>query len=71
MQRCKKKIEVEDNLLNKIEKEYSKEHIVIIGDWSIGKQMSNFISTPNIILKRKLKERFKVYNIDEFTPLKI
>ena len=56
----------EDNLLNKIEKEYSKDHIVIIGDWSIGKQMSNFISTPNITLKRKLKERFKVYNIDEF-----
>ena len=56
----------EDKLLNKIEKEYSKEHTVIIGDWSIGKQMSNFISTPNITLKRKLKERFKVYNIDEF-----
>jgi len=56
----------EDNLLNKIEKEYSKEHIIIIGDWSIGKQMSNFISTPNITLKRKLKERFKVYNIDEY-----
>ena len=56
----------EDNLLNKIEKEYSKEHIIIIGDWSIGKQMNNFISTPNITLKRKLKERFKVYNIDEF-----
>jgi len=56
----------EDNLLNKIEKEYSKEHIIIIGDWSIGKQMSNFISTPNITLKRKLKERFKVFNIDEY-----
>ena len=56
----------EDNLLNKIEKEYSKEHIMIIGDWSIGQQMSNFISTPNITLKRKLKERFKVYNIDEY-----
>jgi len=56
----------EDNLLNKIEKEYSKEHIVIIGDWSIGQQMANFISTPNITLKRKLKERFKVYNIDEY-----
>jgi hypothetical protein len=56
----------EDNLLNKIEKHYSKDHIIIIGDWSIGKQMSNFISTPNIALKRKLRERFKVYNIDEF-----
>ena len=56
----------EDNLLNKIEKTYSKNHIIIIGDWSIGKQMSNYISTPNIRLKRKLKERFKVFNIDEF-----
>jgi len=56
----------EDNLLNTIENTYSKNHIIIIGDWSIGKQMANFISTPNITLKRKLRERFKVYNIDEF-----
>ena len=56
----------EDNLLNKIENTYGKEHIIIIGDWSIGKQMANFISTPNIRLKRKLRERFRVYNIDEF-----
>jgi hypothetical protein len=28
--------------------------------------MRNFISTPNLTLKRKLKETFKVYNIDEF-----
>lgn len=56
----------EDRMLNKIEKQYSKEHIIIIGDWSIGKQMKNFISTPNLSIKRKLKERFNVYNIDEF-----
>jgi len=37
-----------------------------MGDWSIGKQMRNFISTPNIGLKRKLKENFRVYNIDEY-----
>jgi hypothetical protein len=49
-----------------IEKKYSKDHTIIIGDWSIGKQMRHFISTPNLSLKRKLKERFKVYNIDEF-----
>ena len=36
------------------------------GDWSQGKQMRNFISTPMIGLKRKLRERFKIYNIDEF-----
>ena len=56
----------EDNMLNKIEKTYTKDSIIIIGDWSIGKQMKNFISTPNISLKRKLQERFKVYDIDEY-----
>jgi hypothetical protein len=55
-----------DNMLNKISKKFSDIHIIIIGDWSIGKQMRNFISTPNLTLKRKLKERFKIYNIDEF-----
>ena len=56
----------EDNMVNKIATKYSKDHIIIIGDWSIGKQMRNFISTPNLTLKRKLQETFKVYNIDEF-----
>uniref|UniRef100_A0A6C0DJT6 Uncharacterized protein n=1 Tax=viral metagenome TaxID=1070528 RepID=A0A6C0DJT6_9ZZZZ len=56
----------EDNMVNKVVKKYSKDHIIIIGDWSIGKQMRNFISTPNLTLKRKLQETFKVYNIDEF-----
>jgi hypothetical protein len=56
----------EDNMVNKIAKKYSKDHIIIIGDWSIGKQMRNFISTPNLTLKRKLQETFRVYNIDEF-----
>ena len=53
-------------MVNKIVKKYSKDHTIIIGDWSIGKQMRNFISTPNLTLKRKLQETFKVYNIDEF-----
>jgi hypothetical protein len=56
----------EDNMLNKIENAYGKDSIIIIGDWCIEKQMKNFISTPNIGLKRKLKERFNVYNIDEY-----
>ena len=56
----------EDNMVNKIVKKYGKDNIIIIGDWSIGKQMRNFISTPNLTLKRKLQETFKVYNIDEF-----
>jgi len=56
----------QDNMINKIIKKYSKDHKIIIGDWSIGKQMRNFISTPNLSVKRKLKEHFKIYNIDEF-----
>ena len=38
----------EDNMLNKIEKTYTKDSIIISGDWSIGKQMKNFIYTPNV-----------------------
>ena len=69
----------EDRLLNDIEKVFGKESILMYGDWSQGKQMRNFISTPQqplvvrlgealpmIGLKRKLRERFKIYNIDEF-----
>jgi len=56
----------EDTMVSKITKQYSKDHIIIIGDWSIGKQMRNFISTPNLTLKRKLQKAFKMYNIDEF-----
>ncbi len=56
----------EDKLLNRIEKKYGENIVIVIGDWSIGKQMRNFISTPNLRLKRKLKEKFRVYNIDEF-----
>ena len=56
----------EDNMLNKIENKYGKDMKIIIGDWSIGKQMRNFISTPNLAIKRKLNTRFEVYNIDEF-----
>ncbi len=56
----------EDNMLNKIENKYGKDLTIIIGDWCIQKQMRNFISTPNISIKRKLKERFNVFNIDEY-----
>ena len=66
----KKKSKESVNFKKKIEKynKYVKREdcVIIIGDWSSGKQMANFISTPNIGLKRKLKENYKVYNIDEF-----
>ena len=56
----------EDNMLNLIENKYGHDVNLIIGDASIGKSMRHFISTPNIQLKRKLKERFNIYHIDEF-----
>ena len=61
----------EDRLLNKIEEFYKDEKntknkpVIILGDCSTNNNLK-FISTPNISLKRKLKERFEVYLIDEF-----
>ena len=65
------KLRATSKMLNLIEDTYNRDRDkklkIIIGDWSIGKQMRHFISTPNISIKRKLKERFHhVYNIDEF-----
>jgi len=60
------KKKAESKIINKIKKTFNKDSILVIGDWSIGKQMKNFISTPNLGLKRKLNEHYKVYNLDEF-----
>jgi hypothetical protein len=56
----------ETDLIRNIKKKFGKDVTIIYGDWSIGRQMSNFISTPNLGLKRKLGEYLKIYNIDEF-----
>ena len=56
----------EDNILNEIERIFGIKSVFLFGDWGKGKQMRNFISTPMIGLKRKLSERFKIYNLDEF-----
>jgi hypothetical protein len=45
--------------------------IIIIGDWGIPKQMRNFISTPNLELKRWLAKNFELYEIDEYKTSKI
>jgi hypothetical protein len=57
----------EDNILNEIENIFGIDSVFLFGDWGKGKQMRNFISTPMIGLKRKLSERFKIYNLDEFS----
>ena len=56
----------EDKMINLIKKKFGKNLNIVYGDWGVTKQMRNFISTPNLGIKRKLKERFKVFNIDEF-----
>ena len=61
----------EDKLLKNIKEVFGKNIIIIMGDWGIGKQMRNFISTPMIGLKRKLAEKFKVYSLDEFRTSKL
>ena len=43
-------------MLNLIENKFGKDAKIIMGDWCIKKQMRNFISTPNIGIKRKLNE---------------
>ena len=56
----------ESKLIDRMEKTFGSDSVVVIGDWSVTKQLRNFISTPGIGLKRKLSEKFKVYMIDEF-----
>lgn len=48
----------EDNMVNKIAKKYSKDHIIIIGDWSIGKQMRNFYFYTQFNTKKKITRNF-------------
>jgi hypothetical protein len=60
----------ETDLVREIKETYTKDSILIIGDWSDKLKTSpsriKYISTPNLGLKRKLNEYFKVYNLDEF-----
>jgi len=56
---------VETDLIRNIKSTFGKDSILVIGDWS-DKMKLNYISTPNLALKRKLAEYMKVYNLDEF-----
>jgi len=58
-------------LINKLKEKYGAESVIIMGDWSIPKQMKNMISTPNLRLKRLLAKNFKLYNFDEYNTSKI
>jgi len=60
----------EDLILNELEKIYGKDAIFIVGDWS-NKGRLNFISTPNLRIKKLLEERFEVYLINEYNTSKL
>lgn len=55
----------ETNLIRKIKNEFGLYAKIIMGDWSNNGRLK-FISTPNLSLKRKLKDHFEVYDIDEY-----
>jgi len=65
----------EAKLLNRIENIFgqknekgkvTKKPVLFLGDWEQGKQMRNFISTPNKGIRRLLQTRFEVIKVDEF-----
>ena len=59
-----------NDLIRVIRNKFGKDITFIIGDWS-GKGRVKFMSTPNNYLKTKLKEYFKVYEINEYNTSKI
>ena len=60
----------ETDLAREIKNKFGKDTIIILGDWSDKLKTSpsriQYISTPNLGLKKKLAEYFKIYNLDEF-----
>jgi hypothetical protein len=56
----------ETQLVREIKQHYGKNPIIILGDWSKGKEQRGIISTPNKALTNILKKNFIVFMIDEF-----
>lgn len=61
----------EYKLVNTIKKTFGDDCVLIMGDWSISKQMRNHIPTPMIGLKRFLRKYFDIINLDEFKTSKL
>lgn len=59
------------NLINSIKAKFGENCKIIMGDWSVPKQMKNFISTPMIGLKRAIAKEIEVFNLDEYNTSKI
>ena len=56
----------ESKLINNIKIKYGKDVNIVIGNWSIKKQLRNFISTPCLGIKRLLSKNFNLLTIDEY-----
>jgi len=54
-----------------MENTFGKDSKIMYGNWSIPVQQRSFISTPMIGFKRKVNERFELYNLDEFRTSRI
>ena len=61
----------EANLVNDIKTHFNENIIIILGDWSKGKEQKEIVSTPNKGLKKILMDNFTVYSIDEFRTSKL
>ena len=57
--------------LNNIKYKFGENCTLMMGDWSVSKQMRHFISTPMIGLRRRLRKEFDVINIDEYNTSKL
>lgn len=42
-----------------------------MGDWSVSKQMRNFMPTPMIGLKRAIRKKIEIINLDEYKTSKL
>ena len=58
-------------LINKIKEIYGENCKLIMGDWSVSKQMRNFIPTPMIGLKREIRKEIEIINLDEYKTSKL
>jgi hypothetical protein len=60
-----------DRFTNLISQKYGSNCKLLMGDWSRSTQMKHFISTPMIGLKRKLRKKFEIINVDEYNTSKL
>jgi hypothetical protein len=61
----------EEKLISRIKEKFGNDFMIVIGDWGKMEHIK-YISTPNITIKRKLKEKFgNVILLDEYNTSKL